>query len=201
MSNGWDISEFPWRSSLRSSLLTSWSRLRVGSRTPWSRKSCVLESGKVRSPIIVDTLFLHHIQICVSCPGRVTTFVERSESESWKMCAGASTSVSSGFSVNSSNHSGISRKRSSDSRLRSLFLFWFWVLGGWSAPVSWSWSVTSLQGWTCWRQTCNVNVEDELLPEWADNPGTTSGTTLSVLHIIVFSSLVNRGFWPLTHSW
>ena len=111
-----------------------------------------VESDKVRSPIIVDTFFLHNIQICVSCPGHVTTFVERSESESWEMCAGASTSVSSGLSVNSSNHSGISRKRSSDSPLPSLFLFWFWVFGRWSTPFSWSWSVTSLQGWICRRQ-------------------------------------------------
>ena len=33
---GWDFSEFTWRSSLRSSLLTGWSRHRVASRTPWS---------------------------------------------------------------------------------------------------------------------------------------------------------------------
>ena len=43
-------------------------------------------------------------------------------------------------------------------------------------------------------------VEDELLPELADNAGTTRGTKLSVLQIIVFLFLVNRGFGPLTHS-
>ena len=43
-------------------------------------------------------------------------------------------------------------------------------------------------------KSCNVDVEDELLPELADNPGTTSGAKLSVLQTIVFSSLVNRGF-------
>ena len=37
------------------------------------------------------------------------------------MCAGADTSVSSKLSVNSSNHSGRSRKRSSESRLSSLY--------------------------------------------------------------------------------
>ena len=30
--------------------------------------------------------------------------------------------------------------------------------------------------------------------------GTTRGMKVSVLNFIVFSSLVNRGFWPLTHS-
>ena len=44
------------------------------------------------------------------------------------------------------------------------------------------------------------DVDDELLPELVDNPGTTRGTKLSVLHTIVFPSLVNRGLWQLTHS-
>ena len=43
-------------------------------------------------------------------------------------------------------------------------------------------------------------MEDETLPELVDNPGTTRGTKLTVLHKIVFPSLVNRGFSPLTHS-
>ena len=43
-------------------------------------------------------------------------------------------------------------------------------------------------------KSCDVNVDDELLPELADNPGTPRGTKLSVLHTIVFPSLVNRGF-------
>ena len=34
-----------------------------------------------------------------------------------------------------------------------------------------------------------------------DNPGTTSGTKVSVLQIALFPCLVNRGFRPLTHSW
>ena len=46
--------------------------------------------------------------------------------------------VSSRLSLNSSNHSGRSRKRSSVSRLPSLFLFSFWVFWGWSAPLLWS---------------------------------------------------------------
>ena len=41
------------------------------------------------------------------------------------MCAGAGTFVSSRFSVNTSNHSGRSRNRSSEARLLSLFYFCF----------------------------------------------------------------------------
>ena len=37
-------------------------------------------------------------------------------------------------------------------------------------------------------------VEDELLSELTDNPGTTRGTKLSVLQMILFPSMVNRGF-------
>ena len=43
-------------------------------------------------------------------------------------------------------------------------------------------------------KSCDVDVDDELLPELVDNPGMTRGTKLSVLHTIVFPSLVNRGF-------
>ena len=43
-------------------------------------------------------------------------------------------------------------------------------------------------------ESCGGDVDDELLPELVDNPGTTRGTKLSVLHIIVFPSLVNGGF-------
>ena len=49
-----------------------------------------------------------------------TTFKGRSESESWEMYAG---SVSCRLSVNSSNRTGRSRKRSSASRLSPLFDF------------------------------------------------------------------------------
>ena len=38
------------------------------------------------------------------------------------------------------------------------------------------------------------DAEDELLAGLVDNPGTTKGTKLSVLHMMVFPSLVNRGF-------
>ena len=44
-------------------------------------------------------------------------------------------------------------------------------------------------------KSCDVDVDDELLPELVDNLGTTRGTKLSVLqNNSVFSSLVNRGF-------
>ena len=43
------------------------------------------------------------------------------------------------------------------------------------------------------HESCDGDVEDETLPELADNPGTTRGTKLSVLQITLFPSLVNRG--------
>ena len=74
-------------------------------------------------------------------------FVGRSESESREMCAGAGTSASSKNSVNSSNHSGRSRNRSSDVRLLSLFSFLFWVFGE-SRQFPGARIVTSLCCWT-----------------------------------------------------
>ena len=44
------------------------------------------------------------------------------------------------------------------------------------------------------KQPCDGDVEDETLSELVDNPGTTRGTKLSVFQIILFLSLVNRGF-------
>ena len=38
------------------------------------------------------------------------------------------------------------------------------------------------------------DVEDELLPELVDNPGTPKGTKLSVLEIINFPFGINLGF-------
>ena len=43
-------------------------------------------------------------------------------------------------------------------------------------------------------ESCGGDVDDEMLPELVDNPKTTRGTKLFVLQIIVFTSLVNRGF-------
>ena len=42
--------------------------------------------------------------------------------------------------------------------------------------------------------SCDSDAEDELLAGLVDNPGTTRGTKLSVLQMMVFPSLVNRGF-------
>ena len=36
-------------------------------------------------------------------------------------------------------------------------------------------------------ESCGGGVEDELAPELDDNPGTTSGTKLSVLHKVFFA--------------
>ena len=74
----------------------------------------------------------------------------------------------------------------------SVLLFFLWVI----RSRFWNYFATSVFGWTCFvgHKSCNVDVEDGLLPELVDNPGTTRGTKLSVLHFIVFPSLVNRGF-------
>ena len=41
---------------------------------------------------------------------------------------------------------------------------------------------------------CGGDVEDELVPEFDDNPGTTRGTIFSVLHRIFFPCSVRCGF-------
>ena len=46
-------------------------------------------------------------------------------------------------------------------------------------------------------ESCGVVVEDELLPELADKPGTTRGTKLSVLHTPL--SILDQS-WILTHK-
>ena len=51
-----------------------------------------------------------------------------------------------------------------------------------------AWSASGL------NDSCGCDVGE------TDNPGTTRGTKLSVLQIIVFPSLVNRGSRPQTHS-
>ena len=42
-------------------------------------------------------------------------------------------------------------------------------------------------------ESCGIDVEDELVPELDDTPGTTRGTKLFVLHTVFFPCLVNRG--------
>ena len=44
------------------------------------------------------------------------------------------------------------------------------------------------------NESCDRDAEDELLSGLVDNPGTTRGMKLSVLQMILFPSLVNRGF-------
>ena len=84
--------------------------------------------------------------------------------------------------MNSSNHSGRPRKRSSESRLPFLFEFWCWVVGfvsrqfpGASSSLR---SVAGLQDGL--DESGGIDVEGELVPELDDNPGTTRGTKLSV---------------------
>ena len=43
-------------------------------------------------------------------------------------------------------------------------------------------------------ESCGVDVEEKLVPEFDDNPGTTRGAKFSVLHKIVFPCLVGSGF-------
>ena len=61
---------------------------------------------------------------------RDANFEGRSESKSGEMFADAGTSASSKLSVNSSNHSGRSRKRLPAAFSWSSFKFWLLVLGG-----------------------------------------------------------------------
>ena len=49
-------------------------------------------------------------------------------------------------------------------------------------------------------ESCGSDVEDELVPEFDDNPGTTRGTKFSVLDTSVFPCLINHGCLPLTRS-
>ena len=84
------------------------------------------------------------------------TFAGRSESESWEMCAGAGTSVSSKFSMNSSNH-GKSRNRFPDAQSLSLFF----ILSGGSCvsrqfPGAPSSAVAT--GTRIWRQSWDNRV-------------------------------------------
>ena len=43
-------------------------------------------------------------------------------------------------------------------------------------------------------ESCGGDVEDELAPEFGDNPGTTRGTKFSVFQRIFFPRLVKCGF-------
>ena len=88
------------------------------------------------------------------------------------MCAGARTSVSSRLSLNSSNHSGRSRKRSSEARLVSLFFHF-----------------------------CFEFCEDEFVPEFDGNPGQQEVRSLPfcIICSLVWSIVVVYR-WP-THKY
>ena len=71
-----------------------------------------------------------------------------------------------------------------------LFLFWFFFGGSRQFPGAGS-SLRSVAGLEdVLDQSCGGDVEDELVPEFDDNPGTTRGTKFSVLHTIFFPCLV-----------
>ena len=93
------------------------------------------------------------------------TFVGRSESElSPEKCARTSISVSSRLSVNPSNNSGRSRKWSSESPLPFLFLFWCRVIGSVSRQIPGAGSSRRSEAGPDEDKSCNVDVENELLP-------------------------------------
>ena len=123
----------------------------------------------------------------------VATVVGYSVSDSGELCADSSNSVSFIFSLNSSNHSGRSASGSFGSFLSLIFYLLFWNFGNGTSVL------VALSAFFL-NESCASDAEDELLSGLVDNPGTTRGTTLSVLQMIVFPFLVNRGFWPLTHS-
>ena len=124
-----------------------------------------------------------------------TTFVTRSESKFLELCADACNSVSSRLSVNSSNHSGRSANGSVDFSCHPSF-FLFWVLGvhlhHFRGAISLLRSDTGPEEEL--DESCGGDVEDEKLHNWWITLEPQKGTKLSVLHVIVFPSLVNRGF-------
>ena len=79
-----------------------------------------------------------------------TTFVGRSESESWEMCAGACNSVFSCYlwTPPTTKEDLTNGRPNLDCQSSFHFCLGFWC---WSAPVSWGLSVTSLLSWTCWQ--------------------------------------------------
>ena len=129
-----------------------------------------------------------------------TTFVERSESESWEMCAGACNILCplDYLWTPPTIQEGLAQGRP---HLDCHPSFYFCFLVSEGDPHHLRGASSSLPSWAgLVDKSCGVDVDDDLLPELVDNPGTTRGAKLSVLHTIVFSSLVNRGCWPLTHS-
>ena len=85
--------------------------------------------------------------------------------------------------MNSSNHSGWSRKRFSVACLLLFFLFLFRDFVESRRSPSACLSLRFVAGLEkVLDESCGGDVEDELVPELDDNPGTTRGTKFSVLH-------------------
>ena len=95
--------------------------------------------------------------------------------------------------MNSSNHSGRSRKRSPVAPLLTLFSFWFFVFLVNCASV-----LTLLRKLVRLEEVLDESrgndAEDELAPELGDTPGTTARTTFSVLGGLFFPFGVRCGF-------
>ena len=107
--------------------------------------------------------------------------------------------MSTRFSLNSSNHSGRSAKRSSEFLLLSLFLIGFWVLEDRTSFLD---AISPLRSNTepeddleacripsLLNESSDGDVEDETLSELVDNPGRTRGTKLSVFQMLLFPYL------------
>ena len=107
--------------------------------------------------------------------------------------------------------SGRSASGSFEFFLSSLFRFCFWISGKGTSLLDASSSLrsdTELEdeleaGGTSslvalsasfLNASCDGDAEDELLSGLVDYPGTARGTKLSVLQMMVFPSLANRGF-------
>ena len=120
------------------------------------------------------------------------------------MCAGACTSVESRLSVKSCNQNGRSANGSFSSFLSLLrdscssFLVASSSLRSNTEPEDKLDAALFPETWCASgpNDSCGSVVEDELLPELTDNPGTTRGTKLSVLQTILFPFFVSRGSRP-----
>ena len=109
------------------------------------------------------------------------------------MCAGAGKSVSSRFSVNSSNHSEKSRTRTSEARLLSLFFFVLSFFGESRQFPSSGSPLRSVAGLErVLDESCGGDVEHELVPELDDNPSCiTSSSLFGQVWLLTLGSLIS----------
>ena len=112
------------------------------------------------------------------------------------MFADAGTFVSSRFSVKSSNHSGRSCKRSPAAPLVVSIFILVVSFGGLRQFPNTPSLLRKFAGINELDKSCANDVEDEHALELDDNPGTTTGTTFSVLHGNVFP--IFGRMWLLT---